>query len=300
MAPLFRLTLVGSLLIAAPLAAQGTDSVYTLPSGGRDRSYLVHRPARDSDRARPLVILLHGRLGTGAGMARLTHFDVIADSVGIVVAYPDGWRRSWADGRMGTPADQHGVDDVGFILAMIDDIAGRTPIDRHRVYVAGISNGGFMTERLACEAGGRFAGFGIDAATLGDSLAARCHPAPVSLLFFNGTDDPLVPWAGGQLGSRGHALGVEETLARWASWDRCPGAPVVQVLPDTAHDGTTVSAARYAPCADGAEILAYKVSGGGHTWPGGLQYLPAAFVGIASRDLDGSRALWDFFAPRRR
>lgn len=285
---------------APPASAQRTDSSHPLAVGGRDRTYTLHLPALRDGRPLPLVVLLHGRLGTGAGMARLTSFDAIADSVGILVAYPDGWRRSWADGRMGTPADRQGVDDVAFVLAMIDDIARTVPIDRHRIYVAGISNGGFMTERLACEAGDRFAGFGVDAATLSDSLAERCRPSPVSMMFFNGTADPLVPWAGGELGSRGHALGVEATLMRWAAWDRCSGTPTEETLPDTAHDGTTASVRRYAPCADGTAIVAYKFTGGGHTWPGGLQYLPPMFVGVASKNLDGSRTLWAFFASRRR
>ena len=127
---------------APPASAQRTDSSHPLAVGGRDRTYTLHLPALRDGRPLPLVVLLHGRLGTGAGMARLTSFDAIADSVGILVAYPDGWRRSWADGRMGTPADRQGVDDVAFVLAMIDDIARTVPIDRHRIYVAGISNGG--------------------------------------------------------------------------------------------------------------------------------------------------------------
>lgn len=282
------------------LSAQA-DSSYTLTVGGLQRSYLVHYPT-PTGKPFPLVILLHGRLGTGAGMARLTHFDRVADSAGVVVAYPDGWRRSWADGRGGTPADRHGVDDVAFILAMIDTLGADGGIDTSRIYAAGISNGGFMAERLACDAGQRFAAVGVVAATLSDSLAARCrlHPA-VAVMFVNGTDDPLIPWSGGELsGGRGRALGVEETVGIWAEDEACPATPVETILPDTAFDGTTVIRRSYAPCGGTGAVVAYRVVGGGHTWPGGSQYLPAGIVGIASRNLDASEALWRFFSGRRR
>lgn len=300
---LHRYLLVLPVLCVAPLlSAQGRDTTYTLPSGGLTRSYLLHLPPSTGDRPLPLVILLHGRLGTGAGMVRLTHFNTVADSAGVIVAYPDGWRRSWADGRMGTPADRQGVDDVAFILTMIDDIAGRAAVDTTRIYVAGISNGGFMTERLACEAGRRFAAVGVVSATFGDSLAARCrlHP-PVPVEFFNGTADPLVPYSGGQLGGgRGHVLGVDATVALWAEDEACPATPEVQALPDTAHDGTVIVRRSYSPCGGRGTVVAFKVEGGGHTWPGGTQYLPKRFVGIASKNLDASRELWRFFAARRR
>jgi polyhydroxybutyrate depolymerase len=140
------------------------------------------------------------------------------------------------------------------------------------------------------------------AATFGDSLAARCrlHPA-VAVEFFNGTDDPLVPYGGGELsGGRGHALGVEETVGMWAEDEACPATPRETALPDTAHDGTTIVRRSYAPCGGRGAVVAFKVAGGGHTWPGGTQYLPKRFVGIASRNLDASEELWRFFSARRR
>jgi len=158
-------------------------------------------------------------------MQRKTEFNAIADSVGALVAYPDGFRRSWNDGRPGTPANMSNVDDVAFISAMLDDIARRAPVDPRRVYVAGHSNGGFMAERLACQMPGRFAAVGVVSATFGEWLAGSCHPAVVvSLEYFNGTKDPLVPFDGGRMGDRGVAQGARATVARWVGWNRCTGA----------------------------------------------------------------------------
>ncbi|HEU5357736.1 MAG TPA: PHB depolymerase family esterase [Gemmatimonadales bacterium] len=291
-----RGAVVALVILLAPgtLCAQGGDGTFHLRSGGLERSYLLHAPAGSG--ARPLVVLLHGRLGTGAGMAKMTHFDAVADRAGILVAYPDGWRRSWNDGRPGTPAHRRQVDDVSFILAMIDDIGRRMPVDPRRVYVAGMSNGGFMTERLACEAGERFAAVAVDVATLSDSLASTCRlPRPVPAIFFHGTADPLVPYGGGRMGDRGSGLSVDETVATWARWNGCAPSPVMESLPDTAREGIQVTRRTWPRCRDGADVVAYKFDGGGHAWPGGTQYLPARFVGRVSRNVDASEEIGRFF-----
>ena len=298
-----RVTLVLFLcLTAIPPSASAQNRRYTLEVGGMQRSYRLHVPPGLGGDRPALVVALHGRLGTGAEMARLSRFDALADREHFLVAYPDGWQRSWADGRSGTPADKKDLDDVGFISAMLDDIARRQPYDPSRVYAAGISNGGFMSERLACDLGDRFAAIGVVAATLADYLASRCRLShPMSVMLMNGTLDPLVPFGGGDLsGGRGHVLSVDETVATWAGWDRCSPTPATRTLPNTANDGTRVSEATFGHCAGGAEVVAYRIDGGGHTWPGGSQYLPVRFVGKASRNLAGSEALWGFFSRHHR
>ena len=280
---------------------RGDDPAVRIQVSGRERRYVLHVPPGPRV-ARPLVVLLHGRLGDGAGEARLSYFDPIADSVGALVAYPDGYRRSWADGRLGTPADKAGVDDVAFFRALVADVASREPVDSSRIYVAGMSNGAFMTERLVCDAADLIAAAGVVAGTLSDSLAERCRPSrPVPVMLMNGTGDPLVPYAGGEMsGGRGHALGVEETVARWVTWNGCTGAPERRALPDTAHDGTSVTEERFGRCHGRADVVELTITGGGHTWPGGPQYLPKRFIGVSSRNLDGSRTLWTFFTGHRR
>ncbi len=279
---------------------QGGDRTEHIRVGGRDRTYLLHVPPNASG-ARPLVVLLHGRLGDGAGEARLSYFDPIADSVGAIAAYPDGYRRSWADGRLGTPADRAGIDDVAFFRALVADVAAHAPVDSSRIYVAGMSNGGFMTERLICDASDLIAAAGIVAATLGDSLAGNCHAArSVPVMTMNGTDDPLVPYQGGTLGGgRGTVLGAIPSLDEWVHRNGCAERFRAIVLPDTARDGTTINERVY-PCPSGADVVGITVVHGGHTWPSGPQYLPKRMIGISSRNLDGSRTLWTFFAAHRR
>ncbi|HEU5370452.1 MAG TPA: PHB depolymerase family esterase, partial [Ktedonobacterales bacterium] len=182
-----RLFLLAGLLLLALAACQHAGQAQPAPirhdfsgslsSGGLTRTYQGHLPSSyDGVKALPLVLALHGHGGDGQGMLRLTHLNRIADQHGFIVVYPDGYQKSWADGRGATEADQAGVDDVGFLSALIDALANQYKVDQKRVYVTGISNGGFMSERLACDLSNKVAAVAAVAATMPTGLAARCAP----------------------------------------------------------------------------------------------------------------------------
>jgi polyhydroxybutyrate depolymerase len=279
-----------------PVAAAG-DYDASLVSGGLTRTYHVHLPpAVATGKPLPLPLLLHGRLGDGAGQAKLTDFDAVADQYGFIAVYPDGYQRSWADGRGTTPADKAGVDDVAFPGAVLDAVEAKERVNTTRIYVAGMSNGGFMTERLGCDLARRFAAIAVVAANFDQRLAARCAPEhPLPAILIHGSDDPLVPEAGGDLNGA-PLLSTPDTVARWAALAGCTPAPAAVALPTLVNDGASVTRATYAGCHGGAQVVYYDVLGGGHTWPGGLQYLPASVIGKTSRDLDASQTIWRFFA----
>jgi polyhydroxybutyrate depolymerase len=284
-------------------AAHGrhADKHATLRVQGRDRTYSYHvPPSYDGTRAVPLVLALHGRLGQGSGEERLSHLDKISDERGFLVVYPDGLDRSWADGRGGTPSDHKGVDDVKFLASLIDQMETEYKVDRSRIYATGMSNGGFMTGRLACELSSRIAAVAIVAASLSEAVAASCHPeVPVSVLVLQGTEDPLVPLSGGALGRKtagGVVLSHEATVEKFAKLDRCPAPPKKEHIADRAGDGTSIDTAIYSGCAAGSEVRSYVVNGGGHAWPGGMQYLPAAIIGKTSKNLETSEVIWEFFS----
>ncbi|MGH7752870.1 MAG: alpha/beta hydrolase family esterase, partial [Gemmatimonadales bacterium] len=203
-------------------------------------------------------------------------------------------------------AHRENIDDVGYIAALIDHLAQTRGIDRSRVHAVGISNGGLFSQRLARELAPRIAAIGVVAIAMTDKIArpegTRRAPArPVSVLLMPGTEDPLVPWTGGDLGfSRGRKVGrvlsTSETVAAWAALNRCTSPPAVAMEPDRdPQDGTRVRREAYGPCGGGSEVVLYAVEGGGHTWPGGQQYLPARVIGRTSRDLDANEVLWAFF-----
>jgi polyhydroxybutyrate depolymerase len=283
----------------APGGGNG-DQAGWIWSGGMLRRYLIHLPAGAASAAGlPVVLAFHGRLGTAEGMSRLTHLDRIADEHRFVVVYPQGYRRSWNDGRPGSPAHSAGVNDVAFVAGLIHHLVSTGHVDASRVYATGMSNGAIFTERLGCDLTGLLAGIAPVAGPMPVPVAGSCHPSrPIPVLEIHGTADPLVPYDGGQVdsGTGGGVRSVAWTAAFWRAADRCRPGPVTSTLPDTAHDGTGVRVSRGTACAPGTRVVLYTVTGGGHTWPGGEQYLPPVIIGPTSRQFDASETLWRFFA----
>ncbi len=171
-----------------------------LTHDGRERTYALYTPPQPSA-SMPLLIALHGGGGRGSGMIHITYggFNRLAERETFVVVYPDGVDKRWNDGRGLTEwrAHRERVDDVGFIAALIDQISAEQPIDRRRVYVTGISNGGMMSYRLACELGDRIAAIAPVVAALPAHLSGCVPPHAMPIILMNGTDDPLIPYQGG-------------------------------------------------------------------------------------------------------
>jgi polyhydroxybutyrate depolymerase len=284
-----------------------TDSprLIEFTQGGRSRRCLLHVPGDASGRSRPLLIVLHGGGGTPEGMVRLTknRFNELADASGFFVAYPGGLGRSWNDFRDDAKGYAHSqkIDDVGFISALIERLAAEYPIDRGRVFATGISNGGFMSYRLACELSGKIRGIAAVTATNTPDQASKCAPArQVSVMVINGTEDPIVPYNGGEVkllgGSRGAVASTDDTIRFWTRLNKCEDKPAVEELPDSdPADNTRVKKISYGPCGGGSRVVLYRVEGGGHTWPGGLQYLFTRVIGYTSRDMNACDRISEFF-----
>ncbi len=170
----------------------GTSS-HSMSIGGLQRSYLVYRPA-DLPASAPLVVVLHGALGTAQQAESSYGWDQQADTGHFVVAYPDGYHRTWAasSGCCGPPAAQH-VDDTAFITAVVQQISASLPIDSKRIYATGISNGGAMDYRLACDTD-IFAAIGPDSTNL---LGDCPSPQPISVIHIHGLADDTFPFNGG-------------------------------------------------------------------------------------------------------
>ncbi len=278
-----------------PSSAPGHDSG-RFEHGGRERTFIAYEPKTPG--LHPLLVALHGRLGTGAQQLKLSAFTTIAEQEGFIVVYPDGIGRSWADGRNTSPASKEGVDDAAFLTALIDEFVAHHQADPNRVYVAGMSNGGFMALTLACRAADKVTAVGSVTGFMGVEFAKTCAPSrPIPVAIIAGDTDPIVAFDGGELqAGRGPIIGAEETFKRWAELDGCDGAPVVSELPDVdPDDGTRVVRREHSSCKGGVTVRLDVVKGGGHTWPSGDRYLPEGIIGKTSRDLDASRELWRFF-----
>jgi polyhydroxybutyrate depolymerase len=258
----------------------GSTSVHTIAFGGLDRTYRVHKPAGLAAAA-PLVVMLHGATGTGVQAENAFGWDQLADSAKFVVAYPDGIGRSWNGHGCCGKAMRENIDDVGFITAMVGQISADLPIDKSRVYAAGISNGGIMSYALACNSG-IFAAIGPDSATMLDACSA---PHPTSVIHIHGTADKLVPYHGGNASSAVNGPPVPDVNAFWLKVDQCGAANVTTNAPLTTST---------AACADKRSVELITIDGGKHQWPGGSTSREKRDP--TSNALNATQTIWQFFA----
>ena len=269
--------------------------------GGRLRTYQLHIPkGLDPYKPVPLVFVLHGGGGNGLQMERYSGFSALSDQHGFIACYPDGVDRAWYDGRVvnDSPAHRDKIDDAAFIDALIPAIARKHPLDEKRLYATGISNGGFFSHWLGARLSRRFAAIAPVAGGMAPILAADFKPdAPVSVLLLQGTEDAFVPFNGGPIKfHRGETVSTRSAVQKWVDHDGCKDG-VTEELPDQdPDDGTRVKRTTYAGGRNGTEVVLYEIEGGGHSWPGGPQFLPEFAIGRVCRDLDANPVIWDFFA----
>ncbi len=286
-------------------AGTGSLTTATLESGGITRTYHVHVPPHyNGSTPYPLVLAFRGHGGDGPGQEKISHLAEVADANNFIVVFPDGVDHGWNDGRQ--PAGTTSVDDVGFTRAMVERLEADYKIDKGRVYATGFSNGGFFVYRLAIELPDTFAAVAPVAANLGEPLASGTKLSkPVSVCQIEGTADPLVPWGGGTVGGgladRGSCISAGDTISFWVGADGASGTPSTFALPDAdPDDGSNVLEKTYSGGREGSEVIQYEVTGGGHAWPGGWQYLGVRIIGSTNRDFDAGEAMWDFFKSHSR
>jgi polyhydroxybutyrate depolymerase len=167
------------------------------PSGSL-RPYALQIPSRlDPAKPLPLLIVLHGLGSSGAGVRRYYHTDALADELGMLIAYPEGSVAAGDDHWFEPTKRSWNEPDVAYLDALIDDLRAKQAIDPKRVYVAGLSNGGYMAYRYACERAERVAAIVVRSGVMRTDTS-RCKPSePVAVLHVHGTADRLLPYEGG-------------------------------------------------------------------------------------------------------
>lgn len=259
----------------------------SLEIGGRKRTYLIHVPANyDEKRPRPLVLVLHGGGQSPESAEWMSGMSAKADAEDFLTVYPGGTSAqgrapTWNSGACCAYAMQNHVDDVGFLRALIDQLEVDYPVDPKRIFATGISNGGMMAYRLACEAADKIAAI----APVEGAQELECHPsAPVSVIVFHGTADRLVPFNGGttpfQIGSKRSDTSVAATVSFWVQEDSCG-------LPPEHTESAEVHTDIYSRCKAGTTVALYAIQGGHHMWPGGRR---------SGNDVHATDLMWSFFA----
>lgn len=241
------------------------------------RTYVTHLPNnRPPTQSVPLVLVFHGYGGQGKDLAKSSGFNQMSDRENFIVVYPDGLDRRWNVG---------GSEDVAFTNSIIQQFQQRYKIDSRRIYATGISNGGFLVQRLACESSSQITAFASVVATVPSGLQTQCRSTrPISMLMINGTDDRKVPWNGGSL-PYGRILSVPASIDFWRQHNQCPNAAKVRSF------NPRVRIDQYTTCKNGSEVELVTLKGAGHVFPRG--------GGGANSLIDASREIWSFFARHR-
>jgi len=288
---------------AAPVAP-GEQKV-TTTSGGAARWYYRHvPPTYRATTPMPVVLDLHGYAEGATVHTQMSALGPFGDAHGFVTVTPQGSGDSVARWDTGVQSA-----DVKFIGDLLDEVERMVCVDQHRVFVTGLSNGAFMTSAVACRYADRIA---AAAPVAGIRDIPGCKPArPVPVITFHGTADPYVAYDGG-LGAKaadlpagdgsGKTLGqigavdpkqkgptIPEITAAWAKRNGCTTKPTSKTV---AADVTLIAF----PCPKGAEVELYRITGGGHTWPGSaFSKSIAGVVGPTTFSISADDLMWTFF-----
>lgn len=316
-----RLLVLGWLCLACARAeARLNDGEHSLVHGGERREFLLRVPPPGRKGKLPLVLALHGGGGNAEGFVPSTGLNAAAAEKGFLLAYPQGTGprllgkrfRTWNAGRCCGSAMKEKIDDVGFLVALIDHLVARAEADPKRVYVTGLSNGAMMSYRLACERADRIAAIAPVAA---QGAYTGCQPSrPVPTMHFHGTADPCAPYGGGKqgncfgkfLGKMGisnslEAAELEPVPAFFAGWRKLMGVSGNGVI------SYRKGAAKCEAFGPRKEMILCAIEGAGHAWPGGnhgaVCKRPRSrrcrnfsdTVGPLTKDIDASREMLAFF-----
>lgn len=291
-------------------AAHAELALETIAVNGVERTYFIHQPDDLSNTAPvPLVLALHGGgRGDGEKLASYLHLNSLADRHRFIVIYPNGIHAHWNDGRGYTSRGKSdpSIDDVGFISTLIDQQIKSNHVDAAKVYVAGVSNGGMMTYRLGCEITEKVTAIAPVIANIPANIIEDCQPsAPLPVLVINGTEDPLVPWDGGEVRffrkRMGIVLSTEKSVKFWLNRNHCFPEPAVVSLPDLdPDDRSTVSVYRYSNPDQNCDVQLYTIYGGGHNIPGSKARDMPLVLGQKNNDINTSEVIWNFFSRHSR
>ena len=281
----------------------GTLSKASMDVAGTQRSYRTYVP-KGLPKGAPLVLVMHGsgegpqaiRVGTGYGFERL------ADQHGFAVVYPKSFGFDWNDcSSIGnTAVDGVRADDAGFLAELVDKLVGEIGVDPRRVFAAGVSNGGSMALRLALEHPKRYRAVAAALANVPAPQNFQCQPVAQtpSVMILNGTEDPLVPYAGGEINLLGLFYKGGQVISSTASAQYLAGRNAItgkpQVSVTQTAQGTRVEHARWQAADGRTEVELVTLHGAGHGLPQPWARRPR-LLGPSPMEPNGPALIWAFF-----
>lgn len=258
-----------------------------LMHGGINREFILYIPANyTGSEAVPLLFNFHGYTSNATQQMWYGDFRPIADTAGFIIVHPEGTVDNNGNTHFNVGWGGSSVDDVDFTRAMIESLAATYNIDQTRVYSTGMSNGGFMSFKLACELSDYIAAIGSVTGSMTLGSPNNCTPThPVPVMQIHGTADATVNYNGTVFSES-----IPNAVDFWADVNNCNATPMIENVPDIAtNDGTTVEKFTYSNGDNCSEVIHYKITNGSHTWAGSA--FPSAGTNY---DINASVEIWKF------
>jgi polyhydroxybutyrate depolymerase len=297
-------SILGAVLLALLSPAASATELRRITVNGEQRSYRLFIPPNPARAPLPIVIGLHGAVQTAAEFETDFGLNRIARREGFGVVYPEGINRVWDDAR--PPVMRLGYvvrpgDDVAFITALVRQLIREGIADPSRIYLAGLSMGGFMAARLACERAELFAALAMMAATVPEQYRTTCRPRrTLPGLMMHGTFDTIIPWLGMPMAGAG-ILSANDTAQFFADLAGCMAQSDSQRA--SLDRSQPVQIRRWSICRDNASVLLYTIPGGGHlppsAQPGRGDTFVSLFLSERSHAIDAAEEIWRFFRQHR-
>ena len=269
-------------------AQSGVTVVDSIYSNGIYRTYRLYRPTiYTGTTSVPLVLNLHGYTSTALQQQFYGNFMPIADTANFIIVHPQGTKDGSNQPYWNAGISTLGANDLLFLSQLIDSIKAGYNIDANCIYSTGMSNGGFMSNYLACNLSNKIAAIAGVTGTIFTNWFNSCNPSrPVPVMHIHGTADPTVPYSGNT------TMIAPDTLVKmWRIKNNCNPVPSFSNVPNiNTTDGCTAEHYTYSGGNNGSSVEFYKILGGGHTWPG------ASFItGVTNQDFSASVQIWRFF-----
>ena len=275
------------LLLCVPLIVLGQQTLNeSITHDNLQRDYIIHIPSSyNVNTPMPLVFCFHGYTSNASTIMSYSNFNYIADTAGFIVVYPQGTllqgSTHWNVGGWTTAST---VDDVGFSISLLDSISNEYNIDPERVYSTGMSNGGYMSFLLACQASDKIAAIASVTGSMTPQTYNACNPQhPTPILQIHGTNDQTVPY----LGDPTWTEAINDVVQYWVNYNNCNLIADTTLIPDLVlGDWSTAEHIVFEGGDNSVTTEHIKIHGGGHDWPGVW----------GNMDIHASNEVWKFFS----
>ena len=274
-------------------------------SNNDKRTFTYFAPESSLNEKSALLFVLHGGGGSDKGMMYLTRLSDYSEKYGLIVVYAQGYENRWNDGRglAHSITDQRNTDDVEFLKDLRAHFISKFTIDETKIGVVGLSNGGFMSTKLACKTDGEFTHFISIAAGMSEPTFDRCIPSkPQKLLFISGKKDEVIPFSGGYAFTYANKEKIElgkiipfhESLKYWSFQNNCSIYKKELFIDEFSTSTDKNYSYKYLDCSSKTSVEGIAIENGDHSWPHGFFYKNKNKFGDLNQTMDASYKIVKF------